>query len=94
MQAHRSYLRLVLVQAGQIFGMDTRWTFPYVQGNVQATQVHPVVAAAVLCMQVAHLKAWVTDNQLQDEEFFKLCQHQKTRKADWVQYVKGKLASC
>jgi hypothetical protein len=43
--------------------------------------------------QIADLKAWVTDNSLEDDEFFKLSQASKTKKADWVKYVNAKLAA-
>jgi hypothetical protein len=56
--------------------------------------VHPEHAAAVVCLQVAQLKWWVTDNKLEDEKFFKLCQDSKAKKTDWVRYTKEKLASC
>eukprot|EP00775_Hariotina_reticulata_P007025 gene7025-7239_t len=42
-------------------------------------------------MTVAALKAWVTDNGLEDDEFFKLGQSSKTKKADWVTYANKKL---
>jgi hypothetical protein len=45
-------------------------------------------------LQVAQLKAWVTDSSLEDEEFFKLSQNSKTKKTDWVKFVKKKLAAC
>lgn len=44
-------------------------------------------------VQVAALKAWVTDSSLEDEEFFKLSQSSKTKKADWVKYVKQRLVA-
>lgn len=43
--------------------------------------------------QIAELKSWVTDNSLEDDEFFKMSQASKTKKADWVKYVKQKLQS-
>jgi hypothetical protein len=43
---------------------------------------------------MAQLKAWVTDSSLEDDEFFKLSQNSKTKKTDWVKYVKNKLAQC
>lgn len=46
-----------------------------------------------VCVQIADLKAWVTDNSLEDDEFFKLSQSSKTKKADWVKYVNAKLAA-
>ncbi|WIA08464.1 hypothetical protein OEZ85_007901 [Tetradesmus obliquus] len=45
-------------------------------------------------MTIQLLKAWVTDSSLEDEEFFKLSQSSKTKKTDWVTYVKKKLAAC
>lgn len=45
----------------------------------------------ICCWQVAALKAWVTDNGLEDDEYFKLGQSSKTKKADWVAYVNRKL---
>lgn len=42
-------------------------------------------------LQIADLKSWVTDNNQEDDEFFKLSQSSKTKKADWVSYVKKKL---
>jgi hypothetical protein len=41
--------------------------------------------------QIAELKAWVTDSNLEDDDFFKMSQASKTKKADWVAYVKRKL---
>lgn len=46
-----------------------------------------------VCAQIADLKAWVTDNSLEDDEFFKLSQNSKTKKVDWVKYVNAKLAA-
>lgn len=46
-----------------------------------------------LLLQIPQLKAWVTDSSLEDEEFFKLSQSSKTKKPDWVKYVKKKLAA-
>lgn len=45
-------------------------------------------------LQVAQLKAWVTDSTLEDQEFFEMSQSSKTKKPDWVKYVKKKLAAC
>jgi hypothetical protein len=49
-------------------------------------------AAAAPALQVALLKQWVTDSSLEDDEFFKLSQNSKTKKTDWVKYVKQKLS--
>jgi hypothetical protein len=35
----------------------------------------------------------VTDNSLEDDEFFKMSQNSRTKKAEWVSYVKKKLAA-
>jgi hypothetical protein len=41
--------------------------------------------------QIAQLKEWVTDNRLEDDEYFKMMQATKTKKGDWVEFVKQKL---
>jgi hypothetical protein len=43
--------------------------------------------------QVADLKAWVTDNAQEDEEFLALSTNNKTKKADWVKFVAKKIAA-
>jgi hypothetical protein len=54
-----------------------------------------VVDTFVSCVfpysQIAELKAWVTDSNVEDDDFFKMSQASKTKKADWVAYVKRKL---
>lgn len=42
-------------------------------------------------MQIPQLKSWVTDNGVEDDEFFKMSQSSRTKKAEWVSYVKKKL---
>ena len=46
---------------------------------------------SVCVAQVAQLKEWVTDNRLEDDDYFKMSQASKTKKADWVAFVKQKL---
>jgi hypothetical protein len=41
--------------------------------------------------QISELKAWVTDNYLEDDEFCAMSRARTTRKADWVAYVNRKL---
>jgi thioester reductase-like protein len=43
--------------------------------------------------QIAQLKEWVTDNRLEDDDYFKMMQASKTKKSDWVEFVKQKLES-
>jgi hypothetical protein len=41
--------------------------------------------------QIAQLQAWVTNNRLDDDEFWAMTRARKTRKADYVAYVNRKL---
>jgi hypothetical protein len=58
------------------------------------TAVLPLLLCCFCHLQIPQLKAWVTDSSLEDDEFFKLSQSSKTKKTDWVKYVKKKLAAC
>jgi hypothetical protein len=63
--------------------------FRQVAGTVQQALLACVFVA--LPTQIAQLKEWVTDNRLEDDDYFKMMQASKTKKSDWVEFVKQKL---